>query len=86
MNRRHGLLVVLLVMVAIWCSLSVAFSQGKPDFGTLDQGGMPRCLLELSPQAKSSGWIVNAGTPYAVWAAPKIVGQQIGRASWRERV
>jgi len=83
MNRRHGLLVVLLVMVAIWCSLSVAFSQGKPDFGTLDQGGMPRCLLELSPQAKSSGWIVNAGTPYTVWAAPKIVGQQFVVAAWR---
>jgi hypothetical protein len=54
-----------------------------PDFGALDAGGMPPCLIELSPQAKSSGWILNANTPYTVWAAPKIEGVQFGPSAWR---
>jgi hypothetical protein len=32
---------------------------------------------------KSSGWILNANTPYTVWAAPKIKGVQFGPSAWR---
>jgi hypothetical protein len=64
MNRRHGLLFVLFVVAATWCHPILASSQGKPDFGSLDQGGMPYCLIELISMKKSSGWIVNAGTTY----------------------
>lgn len=55
----------------------------RPDFGPLDAGGMPGCLLELSPNRESAGWVLNSGTPYSVWAAPKRVGQPYTAAAWQ---
>jgi hypothetical protein len=58
-------------------------AQEKPLFGTLDQGGMPCGLIELSSMKKSSGWILNANVPYTIWAAPKAKGIQFNASSWR---
>jgi hypothetical protein len=82
-KRRAGLWVVFMGTVVIWCHPRPTFSQEKPDFGHLDAGGMPTCLIELTPQVKSSGWIMNSGQPYAVWAAPKKAGEQYYAAAWR---
>lgn len=73
-----------LVLMFICCpTLPPAASAAMPEFGALDEGSMPRCLLELSPRIKEAGWVLNAGTPYTVWAAPKKVGQQYYDAAWR---
>jgi len=71
-------------------SVSIAFdlvsSLGPgawPDFGSLDEGGMPGCLIELSPHAESRGWVLNSRTSYYVWAAPKRVGQPYTAAAWK---
>ncbi len=58
------------------------FSQ-LPEFGILDAGQMPLCLIELSPNVKTAGWIVNANTSYTVWTAPKVKNQQYYDAVWK---
>lgn len=60
----------------------ILFSQ-LPEFGDLDAGQMPLCLIELSPNVKTAGWIVNANTPYTVWVATKVKNQQYYDASWK---
>jgi len=58
------------------------FSQ-LPEFGLLDAGQMPICLIEISPNVKTAGWIVNANTAYTVWTAPKVKNQQYYDAAWK---
>ena len=58
------------------------FSQ-LPEFGSLDEGQMPKCLIELSPNVKTAGWIVYSNTSYTVWAAPKVKNQQYYDAVWK---
>jgi hypothetical protein len=83
MNCRHGLLVVLMAMVAAWCSPMVAFSQ-VPTFGRLDAvEGMPKCLHEVNPGVYLAGELVLSNTPYFVWVADKKVGRTHEQASWR---
>lgn len=76
--------VVMLLIVPILCWQTQAWAQQKqPDFGPLDEGGMPRCLIELNPGREDPGWLVNSRTPYSVWAAPKRVRQAFNVAAWR---
>lgn len=83
MNCRHGLLVVVMGMVAAWCSPMVAFSQ-VPTFGRLDAvEGMPKCLHEVNPGVYVAGELVLSNTPYFVWVADKKVGRTHEQASWR---
>jgi len=84
MNRRHSLLVVLMVTIAAWCSPMVAFSQELPTFGPLDPGGMPCGLIWLRLGSESAGHLLVSGRPYFVWIAPYKVGQAYRPASWRK--
>jgi hypothetical protein len=54
-----------------------------PNFGALDKGGMPECLLELAPNQESVGWVVYSRTPYVVWSARKRTGEPYTAADWR---
>lgn len=75
----------LLVVLAIgWCAASTpAVAQGIPEFGPLDAGGVPPCLVQLKPGSESAGWSLDAGKRYVVWAAPAVVNQPFNLAAWR---
>ena len=62
---------------------SPAPKSAQPVFGRLDAGGMPSCLNELSPNVWTAAHILNAGTSYTIWAAPKRPGQPYTAAAWK---
>jgi len=73
-----------LASVSIALDLAAGPGPGAlPDFGPLDAGGMPGCLIELNPYQESAGWVLNSRTPYFVWAAPKRLDQPFTAAPFK---
>lgn len=81
-RRAAGVLICFCLWAGVAGSMG-AVAQGLPDFGALDAGGMPACLIELQPQKQTAGWVLEANTPYAIWAAPKLVGRGYRQSAWR---
>jgi hypothetical protein len=54
-----------------------------PEFGRLDPGEMPYCLSEVGPRVKTAAQILNSGTPYTIWAAPKVPNVSYRAAPWK---
>ena len=76
-------LVVLIVTIAAWFSPIAASCQEHPNFGPLDAGGMPKCLIWLRLGSESAGHVLYSGRPYFVWVALAKSGQSFVKATWR---
>lgn len=81
-GRIRGWRALLVAGLTGYCG-SALYGQDLPDFGALDAGGMPACLIELSAQTRTAGWVLDANTRYWVWAAPKVAGRGYLQSAWR---
>ena len=79
---RHSGIYRFIILFLFSIIPGMLFSQ-LPEFGQLDAGQMPICLIEISPNVKTAGWIVYSNTPYTVWTAPKVKNQQYYDAAWK---